>query len=58
MTTRLRTRPHLSASTESGNVSRPTINATMLVNDANWESDSAHSAFSIGKTALRTWRDM
>ena len=43
---------------DSGRVSSPTINATTLLSEPRWESDSAHSAFRNGNTALRTWRDM
>jgi hypothetical protein len=56
--TRDLTLPQRSASSERGKVSRPTIRATMPLREPSWASDSSQSAFSIGKTAFRTCRDM
>ncbi|MNO03596.1 hypothetical protein D3C81_2243550 [compost metagenome] len=55
---RLLTRPKRSAISDSGNVSRPTIRATMPLSRPSWPSLSAHSLLSSGNTALSTWRDM
>ncbi|MNV95944.1 hypothetical protein D3C71_1908920 [compost metagenome] len=52
------TRPKRSAISDSGNVSSPTIKATMPLSRPSWPSLSDHSLFSSGNTAFSTWRDM